>query len=71
MFSELDLVSLAALKVVVYCLPLIYTSIGLRSAVYLPLLEFPWYAIATILGFAIAFSAIDADRFSHQRDRIR
>ena len=30
----------AALKVVVYCLPLTYTSMGLRSAAYLPLSEF-------------------------------
>ena len=58
----------AALKVVVYCLPLTYTSMGLRSAAYLPLSEFPWYTIPILLGFAIALSAIGAYQFSHQRD---
>lgn len=58
----------AALKVVVYCLPLTYTSMGLRSAAYLPLSEFPWYSIPILLGFAIALSAIGAYQFSHQRD---
>ena len=58
----------AALKVVVYCLPLTYTSMGLRSAAYLPLSEFPWYTMPILLGFAIALSAIGAYQFSHQRD---
>ena len=57
-----------ALKAVVYCLPLTYTSMGLRSAAYLPLEEFPWYSIPILLGFAIALSAIGAYQFSHQRD---
>ena len=57
-----------ALKVVVYCLPLTYTSMGLRSAAYLPLSEFPWYTIPILLGFAIAFSFIGAYQFSHQQD---
>lgn len=56
------------LKVVVYLLPLTYTSIGLRSAAYLPLSEFPWYSIPILLGFAIALSAIGAYQFAHQRD---
>lgn len=58
----------AALKTVVYLLPLTYTSIGLRSAAYLPLSEFPWYCIPILMGFAIAFSAIGAYQFAHQRD---
>lgn len=56
------------LKVVVFCLPLTYTSVGLRSAAYLPLAEFPWYAIPILLGFAIALSAVGADQFANQRD---
>ncbi len=58
----------AVLKIVVYCLPLSYTSMGLRSAAYLPLAEFPWYTIPILLAFAIAFSLIGAYQFSHQRD---
>ena len=58
----------AALKVVVYFLPLTYTSMGLRSAAYLSLSEFPWYCIPILLGFAIAFAAIGAYQFAHQRD---
>ncbi len=58
----------AVLKVVVYCLPLTYTSIGLRAAAYLPIAEFPWYAIPILLAFAIIFSALGAYQFSHQRD---
>ncbi len=58
----------AVLKVVVYCLPLTYTSIGLRAAAYLPVTEFPWYSLPILLAFAIAFSAIGAYQFSHQRD---
>ena len=56
------------LKAVVYLLPLTYTSSGLRAAAYLPLSEFPWYAIPILLGFAIALSGIGAYQFSHQQD---
>jgi ABC-2 type transport system permease protein len=58
----------AALKVVVYLLPLTYTSIGLRAAAYLPTSQFPWYAIPILLVIAIALSAIGAYQFSHQQD---
>ncbi len=56
------------LKVIVYLLPLTYTSIALRSAAYLPLAQFPWYSIPVLLVIAIALSAIGAYQFSHQRD---
>ena len=58
----------AVLKGIVYLLPLTYTSISLRSAVYLPLAQFPWYSIPVLLLAAIALSAIGAYQFSHQRD---
>jgi ABC-2 type transport system permease protein len=57
-----------ALKVVVYCLPLTYTSSGLRAAAYLPLAAFPWYSIPILLAFAIALSFVGAYQFSHQQD---
>ena len=56
------------LKAVVHLLPLTYASTGLRAAAYLPLSEFPWFAIPILLGFAIALSAIGAYQFSHQQD---
>ncbi|MFB8788961.1 MAG: ABC transporter permease [Potamolinea sp.] len=56
------------LKGIVYLLPLTYTSIGLRSAAYLPLSEFPWYSIPILLTVAIALSIAGAYQFSHQQD---
>ena len=56
------------LKGIVYLLPLTYTSLGLRAAAYLPLSQFPWYAIPILLAIALAFSAIGAYQFSHQQD---
>ncbi|BAZ44010.1 ABC-2 type transporter superfamily protein [Chondrocystis sp. NIES-4102] len=56
------------LKVVVFCLPLTYTSIGLRAAAYLPMAEFPWYALPILLIFAIALTVIGAYQFSHQKE---
>ncbi|MBD2071624.1 ABC transporter permease [Leptolyngbya sp. FACHB-671] len=56
------------LKAVVYCLPLTYTSIGLRAAAYLPISQFPWYSIPVLLLIAIALSAIGAYQFAHQQD---
>ena len=56
------------LKVVVYLLPLTYTSIALRAAAYLPLSQFPWYAIPVLLVTAIALSAVGARQFSNQQD---
>ncbi len=58
----------ALLKVIVYCLPLTYTSNALRAAAYLPLAEFPWSAIPILLAFAIALAAVGAYRFAHQQD---
>ncbi|MEO0456025.1 MAG: ABC transporter permease [Cyanobacteria bacterium P01_A01_bin.114] len=57
-----------ALKVIVYLLPLTYTSIGLRAAAYQPLSEFPWYSIPILLVIAIALSFIGAYQFSQQHD---
>jgi ABC-type multidrug transport system permease subunit len=56
------------LKAIVYLLPLTYTSIGLRSAAYLPLSQFPWYTIPVLLVVAIALSLVGAYQFSHQQD---
>ncbi len=57
-----------ALKVVVYGLPLTYTSIGLRAAAYAPIEEFPWYAIPILLLVALVLSWIGAHQFSHLQD---
>ena len=57
-----------ALKVIVYLLPLTYTSIGLRAAAYLPLSQFPWYSVPILLVFAIVVSVIGAYKFAHQQD---
>jgi ABC-type multidrug transport system permease subunit len=56
------------LKGIVYLLPLTYTSIGLRAAVYQPLSEFPWFSIPILLAIALVFSLIGAYQFSHQQD---
>jgi len=56
------------LKAIVYLLPLTYTSIGLRSAAYLPLSQFPWYTLPVLLAIAIALSLVGAYQFSHQQD---
>jgi ABC-type polysaccharide/polyol phosphate export permease len=58
----------AALKVVVYLLPLTYASIGLRAAAHLPLSQFPWYSIPILLAAAIALSLWGAYKFAHQQD---
>jgi ABC-type multidrug transport system permease subunit len=57
-----------ALKIVVYLLPLTYTTVGLRAAAYLPLSQFPWYSIPILLAVAIVLTAIGAYQFSHQQD---
>ena len=57
-----------ALKVIVYLLPLTYTSTGLRAAAYLPLSQFPWYSIPILLAVAIALSIAGAYQFAHQQD---
>lgn len=58
----------ALLKPLVYLLPLTYTSLGLRAAAYLPVNQFPWYAIPILLVMAIGLSAIGAYQFAHQQD---
>ncbi|WP_373525214.1 ABC transporter permease [Nostoc sp.] len=58
----------AALKVVVYLLPLTYASIGLRAAAHLPLSQFPWYSIPILLVSAIALSLWGGYKFAHQQD---
>ncbi|MBD2677935.1 MULTISPECIES: ABC transporter permease [Nostoc] len=58
----------AALKVVVYLLPLTYASIGLRAAAHLPLSQFPWYSIPILLVAAIALSLWGGYKFAHQQD---
>lgn len=57
-----------ALKAVVYLLPLTYTSLALRAAAYLPLAEFPWYALPILLTIAIGLSLVGARQFSRQQD---
>ena len=57
-----------ALKLLVYLLPLTYTSIGLREAAYLPLSQFPWYTLPILLVVAIALSVLGAYQFAHQQD---
>ncbi|MBP0022239.1 MAG: ABC transporter permease [Cyanobacteria bacterium SBLK] len=57
-----------ALKIIVYCLPLTYTSISLRSAAYAPISQFPWYSIPILLTVAIALAFWGAYKFSHQQD---
>ncbi|MEM1308442.1 MAG: ABC transporter permease [Cyanobacteria bacterium P01_H01_bin.153] len=56
------------LKGIVYLLPLTYTTIGLRAAVYQPLAEFPWYSFPILLVVAIALAYVGAHQFSHQQD---
>ncbi len=56
------------LKVIVYLLPLTYTSIGLRAAAYLPMSQFPWYTVPVLLVIAIALSLVGAYQFAHQQD---
>lgn len=58
----------AVLKVIVYLLPLTYTSTGLRAAAYLPLSQFPWYSIPVLLAIALALCAVGAYQFAHQQD---
>ncbi len=55
-------------KVIVYLLPLTYTSIGLRAAAYLPVSQFPWYTVPVLLVIAIALSLVGAYQFAHQQD---
>ncbi|HEY9617967.1 MAG TPA: ABC transporter permease [Microcoleaceae cyanobacterium] len=56
------------LKGIVYLLPLTYTSLGLRSAAYLPLQQFSWYSIPILLVIAVLLAIAGAYQFSHQQD---
>lgn len=58
----------ATLKVVVYLLPLTYTTVGLRAAAYQPLEQFPWYSFLVLLVVAIALACCGAYQFAHQQD---
>ncbi|MDZ7952877.1 ABC transporter permease [Nostoc sp. DedQUE09] len=58
----------AALKVLVYLLPLTYASIGLRAVANLPLSQFPWYSIPILLAIVIALSLWGGYKFAHQQD---
>lgn len=55
-------------RTIVYCIPLTYTTTGLRAAAYLPLAEFPWHAIPILAAIATALTFVGAYQFSHQRD---
>lgn len=57
----------AVLKVVVYCLPLTYTTSALRASAYLPWSDFPWYSIPILLLVAIVLTFMGAYQFSHQQ----
>ncbi len=56
-----------ALKVIVYLLPLTYTSIGLRAAAY-DMKQFPWYSIVVLAIAALGLSIVGARKFSNQQD---
>ncbi|NET09799.1 MAG: ABC transporter permease [Symploca sp. SIO2B6] len=56
------------LKIVVYGLPLTYVTTALRSAVYLPFNQFPWYSIPILLIVGIILAGVGAYQFSHQQD---
>lgn len=57
-----------ALKLIVYLLPLTYTSTGLRAVAYLPIDQFPWYSIPVLLIVAAILCGIGAYQFAHQQD---
>lgn len=56
------------LKIIVYLLPLTYTTIGLRASAYLPPAQFPWYTLPILLMVAIVLAIPGAYLFSHQQD---
>lgn len=58
----------AALQVVVYCLPLTYTSVGIRAAAFQPLGSFPWYTVGVLLVLGVGLTLWGAHQFSHQQD---
>ncbi len=58
----------AVLKGVVYCLPLTYTTVGLRAAAYQPLNEFPWYVLPVLVAIAMLLAGLGARQFARQQD---
>ena len=58
----------ASLKVIVYLLPLTYTSLGLRAAVFQPIAQFPWFSLPVLVIIGMILCAIGAYQFAHQRD---
>ncbi|MBF2097845.1 MAG: ABC transporter permease [Gloeomargaritaceae cyanobacterium C42_A2020_066] len=56
------------LKALVYVLPLTYTSIGLRAAVFGDWRQFPWYCFAVLGCVAVLLAALGAYRFTQQQD---
>jgi len=56
------------LKLIVYCLPLTYTTIGLRAAAYQPWAAFPWYAVLVLLAIAVLLAFLGARQFARQQD---
>lgn len=57
-----------AFKILVYAIPLTYTSTGLRAAAYQPIADFPWYALPILLLMALILAGIGGYQFSHQQD---
>lgn len=57
-----------SLQILVYCLPLTYTSIGIRAAAYEPLSAFPWYTLVILGSLAVGLTSWGAWQFSHQQD---
>ncbi len=57
-----------ALKAIVYCLPLTYTTVGLRAAAYQPWTAFPWYVVGVLLAIAILLAVLGARQFAQQQD---
>ncbi|PZD72588.1 Inner membrane transport permease YadH [Acaryochloris thomasi RCC1774] len=55
-------------KVLVYALPLTYTSMGLRAAAYQPIADFPWSTLPILLLMALILAGIGGYQFSHQQD---
>ena len=58
----------AALKAIVYLLPLTYTSLGLRAIVFQPIAQFPWFSLPVLIIIGMILCAIGAYQFAHQRD---
>jgi len=56
------------LKGIVFLLPLTYTTLGLRSAAFAPLAEFPWFTLPVLVGVAVLLAIAGAYLFSHQQD---